>query len=184
MIPPPGNSPAATALIPEATSIARWQESGETPAHPPEIEDRIAIPSTGSRSAETVVSQAASNQPLFACQNQKMGIGCHHLSQRILVLPAGLDTLPHFLHKMLRDVLNMFLATRHEGQGPDGVPRVIGAVAVCLTTAQMLQRQGAGKEVFGELELQNQFELSLANLGCFLTFGANLEFFHLMVILP
>jgi len=112
-----------------------------------------------------------------------MCIGCHYLSQRILVLPAGLDTLPHFLHKMLRDVLNMFLAASHEGQGPYGVPRIVGTVAVCLTTAQMLQRQRAGKEIFRELESLNEFEFSLADLGCFLTFRANLEFFHLMVIL-
>ena len=57
-------------------------------------------------------------------------------------------------------------------------------MAVCLSTAQMLLGQGAGKQVFRELEAPDQFELSLTDPGRLGTFGSNLEFIHLIVIVP
>lgn len=57
------------------------------------------------------------------------------------------------------------------------------AMAVGLATAEILLGQRTGKQVFRELEAPDQFELALADLGRLLTFGSNLQFFHLIVII-
>ena len=112
-----------------------------------------------------------------------MSVGCHNLSQGVLVLPAGLDTLAHLIDKTLGNVLNVFLAIRHEGERPHRMSLAFGTMAVCLATAQMLLGQGTGKQIFRKLEASDQFELALTDLGRLVTFGSNLESVHLNGIL-
>ncbi len=113
-----------------------------------------------------------------------MSIGRQNLSEGLLVLPASLDTSAHFIHEMLRNVLNVFLAICHEGERPHRVALAFGTMTVRLSTAQILLAQRTGKQIFRELEPLNELELALTDLGRLRAFGTNLEFFHLMVILP
>src|SRR3990172_3424076 len=109
-----------------------------------------------------------------------MSVGCHHLSQCLLVFAPSLHPLAHLLNQMLWDVLNLFLAAGHEGQRPDQMSLALGAVAVWLATAQLLPGKRTGKKVVRELESADQIKLALANPGCLGSFRLN---FHLIVIL-
>ena len=113
-----------------------------------------------------------------------MSVGRQNFSQRGLIFPAGIDTLPHFVNKMIWNVLNVFLAVCHEGERPNRMPLAFGTMTVWLSTAQMLLGQRTGKQIFGELEPLNKLELTLAEMSRLRPFRAKLGFLHLIVILP
>lgn len=59
-----------------------------------------------------------------------MSVGRQNLSQGVLIFPAGIDTLPHFIDKMFGNVLNVFLAVCHEGERPHRMPLAFRTMAV------------------------------------------------------
>ena len=160
--------------------IAEPQEFGGKSAHLPENEDRTANPKTGPHIAENVLPPGASNQPLFARQDQKLRIRCEDFSDGILVLAPRLYFLTDFFYKVLRDVLNMLFAISHVGQRPLRMSLTFRAVAVGPTTAVMLQGKGAWQKIIWYLKTADEFELALTDSSSLGAFGL---VFHRNVIL-
>jgi len=77
-------------------------------------------------------------------------------------------------------VLDVLFPPHHEGERPDGMATVLGAVAGGLATAQVGTRERAGEEIGGDGKAAEQRELALPQAG---GLGAEGSLSHLFVIL-
>ena len=129
-LPQPENSTVAAVGSPATHAPMLKLESEGAPYRLPAAADNTAIPDTGVRSAETVESLVASNQPLLARQDQQLRVGRQNLTDCILIPSPCFHTFAHLLNQMLWDVLYVLFAIDHKRQGPQGVPFAFSTVAV------------------------------------------------------
>ena len=118
---------------------------------------------------------------LLVSQDEQLGIGRQHFAHGVLKFTSGLDPFAHLVDPWLGNVLDVLFPLDHEGERPDGVALVLGAMTGGLATAQVRKREGAGKEIFGDMEAADQFEFALTQSR---GLRALRFVFHLIVIIP
>jgi len=99
---------------------------------------------------------------LLARQHQQLSVGGQYFPHRVLEFPSGSHPAADVLDPGAGNVLDMLLATHHEGEGPDGMAWALGAVAVGLAAAEVGKRKRAGQQIVGKVETTHQFKLALA----------------------
>ncbi|OLE17134.1 MAG: hypothetical protein AUG83_00275 [Acidobacteria bacterium 13_1_20CM_4_57_11] len=132
--------------------------------HLREIGNKIVNPVAASRIPTADAAWVLSPAPRFSLlsrQPQKLGVGGQYLAHGVLKLSPSLDPFAHLVDPLFGNVLDLLFSLDHEGERPDGVALIMDAMTGGLATAQVRERERAGKKIFGDMEAADQFEFAL-----------------------